>query len=306
LCSLNDCFIKVPREPGNPGKGNFWTLDPLAEDMFDNGSFLRRRKRYKRIQLHHNLPFPNVFAPFHPFWIRKPVPVIPHSLQFPSSMHNHPSTLHHPSHPANFNLINFRNHSIAMNHKKDFYESQSMMSIKNEIYNANNSLQSSKVDDQMNHLNRQENFEDDDEYTNDDNIDVESDSDGELQVSMDSTNAKRSYLNLTSSSQEWNRLVRRSVSPTITQNATVNDSSSSCHEENINQHNVMKIDDPDSVVKSRTLKRVFLPDEDESEFFSDSFTSQNLLDLTERKRGKFGSGKGFSIENLIGRMVEDR
>ena len=49
--SLNDCFVKIPREPGNPGKGNFWTLDPLAEDMFDNGSFLRRRKRYKRPQL---------------------------------------------------------------------------------------------------------------------------------------------------------------------------------------------------------------------------------------------------------------
>ncbi|XP_064105217.1 forkhead box protein D2-like [Macrobrachium nipponense] len=46
--SLNDCFVKVPREPGNPGKGNYWTLDPGAIDMFDNGSFLRRRKRYKR------------------------------------------------------------------------------------------------------------------------------------------------------------------------------------------------------------------------------------------------------------------
>ncbi|PAV57291.1 hypothetical protein WR25_25668 [Diploscapter pachys] len=44
--SLNDCFVKVPREPGNPGKGNYWALDPNAEDMFDNGSFLRRRKRY--------------------------------------------------------------------------------------------------------------------------------------------------------------------------------------------------------------------------------------------------------------------
>ncbi|XP_072891600.1 forkhead box protein D5-B-like [Hemitrygon akajei] len=48
--SLNDCFIKVPREPGNPGKGNYWTLDPASEDMFDNGSFLRRRKRFKRHQ----------------------------------------------------------------------------------------------------------------------------------------------------------------------------------------------------------------------------------------------------------------
>ncbi|VDK69162.1 unnamed protein product [Litomosoides sigmodontis] len=48
--SLNDCFVKIPREPGNPGKGNYWALDPKAEDMFDNGSFLRRRKRFKRQQ----------------------------------------------------------------------------------------------------------------------------------------------------------------------------------------------------------------------------------------------------------------
>ncbi|XP_031616899.1 fork head domain-containing protein FD3-like isoform X2 [Contarinia nasturtii] len=79
--SLNDCFIKVPREPGNPGKGNFWTLDPLAEDMFDNGSFLRRRKRYKRTTIDHSLPFPaSVFGPFNPFWVRKPVPIFP--IQF--------------------------------------------------------------------------------------------------------------------------------------------------------------------------------------------------------------------------------
>lgn len=79
--SLNDCFIKVPREPGNPGKGNFWTLDPLAEDMFDNGSFLRRRKRYKRTTMDHGLAFPqSVFNPFTPFWVRKPVPIFP--IQF--------------------------------------------------------------------------------------------------------------------------------------------------------------------------------------------------------------------------------
>ena len=47
--SLNDCFVKIPREPGNPGKGHYWTLDPASSDMFDHGSFLRRRKRFKRI-----------------------------------------------------------------------------------------------------------------------------------------------------------------------------------------------------------------------------------------------------------------
>lgn len=46
--SLNDCFVKMPREPGNPGKGSYWTLDPMSADMFENGSFLRRRKRFKR------------------------------------------------------------------------------------------------------------------------------------------------------------------------------------------------------------------------------------------------------------------
>ncbi|XP_061558632.1 forkhead box protein I3-A [Phycodurus eques] len=43
--SLNDCFRKVPREENNPGKGNFWTLDPNCDKMFDNGNFCRKRKR---------------------------------------------------------------------------------------------------------------------------------------------------------------------------------------------------------------------------------------------------------------------
>ncbi|KAJ1525638.1 hypothetical protein ONE63_008856 [Megalurothrips usitatus] len=45
--SFNDCFIKVPRRPDRPGKGAYWTLHPKALDMFENGSFLRRRKRFK-------------------------------------------------------------------------------------------------------------------------------------------------------------------------------------------------------------------------------------------------------------------
>lgn len=61
--SLNDCFVKIPREPGNPGKGNYWTLDPESADMFDNGSFLRRRKRFKRQQAQDMLREHNSFIP---------------------------------------------------------------------------------------------------------------------------------------------------------------------------------------------------------------------------------------------------
>ncbi|KAL6096579.1 uncharacterized protein ACO6RY_05874 [Pungitius sinensis] len=61
--SLNDCFVKIPREPGNPGKGNYWTLDPESADMFDNGSFLRRRKRFKRQQAQELLREHNSFLP---------------------------------------------------------------------------------------------------------------------------------------------------------------------------------------------------------------------------------------------------
>lgn len=50
--SLNDCFIKIPRDTNNPGKGNFWALDPASSDMFKNGSFLRRRKRFMKKPMH--------------------------------------------------------------------------------------------------------------------------------------------------------------------------------------------------------------------------------------------------------------
>ncbi|XP_031563184.1 forkhead box protein L2-like isoform X2 [Actinia tenebrosa] len=45
--SLNECFIKVAREGGGERKGNFWTLDPACEDMFEKGNY-RRRRRMKR------------------------------------------------------------------------------------------------------------------------------------------------------------------------------------------------------------------------------------------------------------------
>ncbi|XP_069600715.1 forkhead box protein I1c-like [Ranitomeya imitator] len=43
--SLNDCFQKVSRKEDDPGKGNYWTLDPKCKKMLDNGKFRRTKKR---------------------------------------------------------------------------------------------------------------------------------------------------------------------------------------------------------------------------------------------------------------------
>ena len=44
--SLNDCFVKVLRDPSRPwGKDNYWMLNPHSEYTFADGVFRRRRKR---------------------------------------------------------------------------------------------------------------------------------------------------------------------------------------------------------------------------------------------------------------------
>ncbi|XP_059155182.1 forkhead box protein D1-like [Physella acuta] len=128
--SLNDCFVKIPREPGNPGKGNYWTLDPASEDMFDNGSFLRRRKRYKRSShldmmgqnpafmsaadsyFHHH-GFINPHSPhpgaFHPSSGPLGYPYMPPGLSHSLSMMQNDYSVRHPHHaphpgPPHFHL----------------------------------------------------------------------------------------------------------------------------------------------------------------------------------------------------------
>ncbi|KAM9308037.1 forkhead box protein Q1 [Gastrophryne carolinensis] len=48
--SLNDCFVKVLRDPSRPwGKDNYWMLNPNSEYTFADGVFRRRRKRLNRL-----------------------------------------------------------------------------------------------------------------------------------------------------------------------------------------------------------------------------------------------------------------
>ena len=59
--SLNDCFTKIPRNPGEPGKGKLWALHPACGNMFQHGSFLRRPKRFKQPEPQQD---PNMLAQF--------------------------------------------------------------------------------------------------------------------------------------------------------------------------------------------------------------------------------------------------
>lgn len=61
------------RNNKKPGKGSYWTMDPDAYNMFENGSYLRRRKRFKKDKEHvdkkkmkvkilQKHPYKNIFA----------------------------------------------------------------------------------------------------------------------------------------------------------------------------------------------------------------------------------------------------
>nr|XP_035947724.1 LOW QUALITY PROTEIN: forkhead box protein D4-like 3 [Halichoerus grypus] len=113
--SLNDCFVKIPREPGHPGKGNYWSLDPASQDMFDNGSFLRRRKRFKRhhpppgVHLHQPLPLPAAPAALHGLCpgllLGPPAPPQPGPGAYPAAAAgSRPCALLHP-HPLRYLLL---------------------------------------------------------------------------------------------------------------------------------------------------------------------------------------------------------
>ncbi|KAG7265615.1 hypothetical protein CRUP_015737 [Coryphaenoides rupestris] len=90
--SFNDCFIKIPRRPDQPGKGSFWALHPDCGDMFENGSFLRRRKRFKLLLLPCKGSPTTMMHYFHHHHLH-------HQHQHQHQQHQHQHH-HHPGGPA--------------------------------------------------------------------------------------------------------------------------------------------------------------------------------------------------------------
>ena len=119
--SLNECFIKLPKALGRPGKGHYWTIDPAQEYMFEEGSFRRRPRGFRRKALK---PYPTGLYPSPTTTSTTECPTVRHVPHYEavspvvsSQSEYHPDssilpTTHHSFVPFNNNLPAYYNYPV--------------------------------------------------------------------------------------------------------------------------------------------------------------------------------------------------
>ncbi|CAH8832042.1 unnamed protein product [Trichobilharzia szidati] len=136
--SFNDCFIKVPRPTGESGKGSYWTIHPKAIDMFNNGSSMRRNRKFideSRYRNHHNHQRNHQQHQFHSNSIKH---------------NNNMNTIMRSKHLLSMNKINNNNsHSNKKNEERNHIKNQQNFQIGHK-QGANNELTINKTEDNLN------------------------------------------------------------------------------------------------------------------------------------------------------------